>query len=134
MERSLVLIKPDAVERNLIGKVISYYEEAGLKIANIKMLQVSRELAEKHYEWHKGKEFYEKLIKYITRSPLCAMIVEGDDAIERVRKINGATRPDEAEYGTIRRAIGIDGTQNSVHSSDCLENAKKEIELWFGDE
>lgn len=134
MERSLVLIKPDAVERNLIGKVISYYEEAGLKVVNIKMLQISRELAEKHYECHKGKDFYEKLIKYITRSPLCAMIVEGNDAIERVRKINGATRPDEAEYGTIRRAIGIDGTENSVHSSDSLENAQYEIKLWFGDE
>ncbi|MDU2703356.1 MAG: nucleoside-diphosphate kinase, partial [Clostridium sp.] len=97
LEKSLVLIKPDAVEKDIIGEIISYYEKAGLKIVALKMERANEELAEKHYAEHKGKPFYEGLIKFITRSPLCALIVEGDNAIESVRKINGATNPNEAE-------------------------------------
>lgn len=131
MEKTLVLIKPDAVERNIIGHVISYYEEAGLKVVKLKMEQVTKEFAAQHYGEHKGKKFYQELIDYITQSPLCALVVEGDDAVERVRKINGATDPKEAVEGTIRNKYGVDKTQNCVHASDSVEHAIQEIERWF---
>lgn len=132
MEKTLVLIKPDAVERNLIGKIITFYEEEGLKVVNLKLVQITKDFAEKHYSVHKGKIFYDELIQYITRSPLCAMVLQGEDVIEKVRKVNGATNPDEAQFGTIRRCYGIDKTQNCVHASDSIKNAKEEIKLWFG--
>lgn len=125
MERTLVLIKPDAVERNLIGKVISFYEENGLKVEALKMEQISKEFAGVHYGVHKGKPFYNDLIKYITRSPLCAMILSGENAVERVRKINGATNPKEADKDTIRGKYGINKTENCVHASDSKEHAEK---------
>lgn len=131
MERSLALIKPDAVERNLIGDVISRYESNGLKVVALKMMQVTRELASKHYACHKGKDFYEELIEFITRSPLVAIILEGQDTVNTVRRINGITDPKAAAEGTIRRAYGHSKTENCVHSSDSPENAKQEIELWF---
>ena len=131
MERSLVLIKPDAVEKNLIGKIISYYEKEELKITALKMQKVNNELAEKHYSEHKGKPFYSELIEFITRSPLCAMIIEGENAVEKIREINGSTNPIEAQYGTIRRAFASSKTENCVHSSDSLDSAVREIELWF---
>ncbi|AYF54358.1 nucleoside-diphosphate kinase [Clostridium botulinum] len=131
MEKSLVLIKPDAVERNLIGEIICFYEKENLKITALKMLTASKEIAEKHYAEHKGKPYYDELITFITRSPLCAMVVEGEDAIASVRKINGNTDPSKADKNTIRGSFGISKTENSVHSSDSPDNAKKEIALWF---
>ena len=131
MEKSLVLIKPDAVERNLLGEIICFYEKENLKITALKMLTASKEIAEKHYAEHKGKPYYDELITFITRSPLCAMVVEGEDAIASVRKINGNTDPSKADKNTIRGSFGISKTENSVHSSDSPDNAKKEIALWF---
>nr|WP_207720452.1 nucleoside-diphosphate kinase [Clostridium gasigenes] len=131
MEKSLVLIKPDAVEKNLIGKIISFYENEGLKIVELRMQKVSEGFASKHYAEHKGKSFYEELIKFITRSPLCALVVEGEGAIQKVRKINGATNPEKAEEGTIRRLYALDKSKNCVHSSDSTESAIREINLWF---
>ena len=130
-ERSMVLIKPDGVERNLIGNIISVYEDNGLKVIHLKLMTAARELAEKHYSQHKGKDFYEELITYITRSPLCAMILEGEDAIKRIRAINGATSPDDAAKGTIRHKYARSKTENCVHASDNEESAKREISLWF---
>lgn len=131
MEKSMVLIKPDGVERNIIGNIISCYEANGLKIVHLKLMQATREIAEKHYSQHKGKDFYEELITFITRSPLCAIILQGEDAVAKVRKINGATSPDDAEEGTIRHRYARSKTENCVHASDTLESAKEEIELWF---
>ena len=102
MERTMVLIKPDGVERNIIGNIISCYEANGLKIKELKMMKATREIAEKHYSQHKGKDFYEELITFITRSPLVAIILIGEEAVNRVRAINGATSPDDAAEGTIR--------------------------------
>lgn len=131
MEKSLVLIKPDAVEKNVIGEIISYYEKAGLRIAALKMEKAKEEVVEKHYAEHKGKPFYEDLIKFITRSPLCALIVEGENTIERVRSINGATNPAEAKEGTIRSKYSTNKTENCVHASDSLESATREMSIWF---
>ncbi|KEI01160.1 nucleoside-diphosphate kinase [Clostridium botulinum] len=131
MEKSLVLIKPDAVERNLIGEIICFYEKEDLKITALRMLTASKEIADKHYAEHKGKPYYDELITFITRSPLCAMVVEGENAIAKVRKTNGNTDPSKADKNTIRGSFGISKTENSVHSSDSPDNAKKEIALWF---
>ena len=131
MERTLVLIKPDAVERNLIGKILTFYEDNGLKIIALKMEKISSEFAEKHYKEHKGKSFFNELIDYITRSSLCALVLEGNDAVEKVREINGSTKPEKQKEGTIRKAYAKSITENSVHSSDSVEHAKEEIELWF---
>ena len=131
LEKSLVLIKPDAVERNLIGKILEVYEGAGLKIKAMEMKQITKDFAEKHYEEHRDKQFFNSLIKYITRSPLVALILEGEDAINKIRSLNGATNPEKAEFGTIRRRFALSGTENSVHSSDSIESAEKEIKLWF---
>lgn len=131
MEKSLVLIKPDGVEQNIIGKIISMYEEAGLKVVGLKMMTINKEFAMKHYKEHIGKPFFDELINYITRGPLCALILEGDNAVNKIRRINGATNPSKAEKGTIRALYGKNLTENCVHASDSVENAKSEIELWF---
>lgn len=131
VEKSLVLIKPDAVEKNLIGEIISYYEKSGLKIAALKMEKANETIASKHYAEHEGKPFYNDLIKFITRSPLCALIIEGEDTIEKVRKINGATNPNEAEEGTIRKAFASSKSENCVHASDSPESAQREMSIWF---
>ena len=131
LEKTLVLIKPDAVERNLIGKILTYYEDNGLKIIALKMEKVEKSFAEEHYKEHKGKAFFKDLIDYITRSPLCALVVEGEDAVDKVREINGSTKPENQKEGTIRKAFAKSITENSVHSSDSIESAKKEIKLWF---
>ncbi|MDN6196024.1 MAG: nucleoside-diphosphate kinase [Atopostipes suicloacalis] len=131
IEQTLALIKPDAVERNLIGKILSEYEEHQLKIIKMKMLTPSKELASKHYAEHKEKSFYDDLMYYITSGPVVAFILEGKDAVSRVRKLNGATDPKEAAQNTIRSLYGIDLSHNTVHASDSLENAKKEQEIWF---
>ncbi|MGG7096219.1 nucleoside-diphosphate kinase [Clostridium sardiniense] len=131
MEKSLVLIKPDGVEKNIIGKIISMYEEANLKVIELRMMTVNKEFAMKHYKEHIGKSFFEELINYITRGPLCALILEGDNAIDKIRKINGATNPKKADKGTIRALYGKNSTENCVHASDSVESANREVELWF---
>ncbi|MCE5221024.1 MAG: nucleoside-diphosphate kinase [Clostridium sp.] len=131
IERSVVLIKPDGVERNIIGNILSCYEDNGLKIVELKLMKATTEIAEKHYCQHKGKDFYEELITYITRSPLCAVILQGEDAVARIRNINGATSPTDAEEGTIRHRYARSKTENCVHASDTVESAKEEIQIWF---
>ena len=131
MEKSLVLIKPDAVEKNLIGKIISHYENEGLKVIALRMERISKEAAALHYNEHKGKPFYEALIKFIIRNPLCALVIEGENAIEKIRKINGSTNPENAEEGTIRKLYALNNRENCVHSSDSIESANREIKLWF---
>lgn len=134
MNKTLVLIKPDAVERNLIGEIISFYERQDLKISALKMLKASSETAKLHYSEHEGRPYFDDLISYITRSPLCALIVEGENAISRVREINGNTDPTKANKNTIRGTLALSKTENSVHASDSAENAKREINIWFQEE
>lgn len=131
MERSLVLIKPDAMERKLMGKIISIYENRGLHISSIKIVKPSVEVASTHYFEHKDRPFFPDLIKYITRSEICALVVEGENAITAVRKINGATNPMEADMGSVRGKYGLSKSENTVHSSDSVESAEREIKIWF---
>ena len=135
MERSLVLIKPDAMQRRLAGTVISRLEGEGLKLVALKMLHLDKALAERHYAIHAGKPFFEDLISYITSTPIIAIVFEGEGAVEAIRKTMGTTDPARAEPGTIRRDFGSDIQQNVVHGSDSVETAEKEIKLFFtGDE
>ena len=131
MQRTLVLVKPDGVQRALVGKILARFEERGMKIIGLKIVQVSRELAEKHYAVHKGKFFYEGLVSYITSSPVVALVLEGHEAIGAVRAMVGATRPWEAAAGTIRGDYAMMGLRNLIHASDAEETAKNEIALWF---
>lgn len=130
-ERTLVIIKPDAVQRGLIGEIISRFEKKGIKIVAMKLVSVSRELAERHYGVHKGKPFFEPTVKYITSSPVVAMVLEGFNAIEMVRGMMGKTDPQKAELGTIRGDYGQFIGRNIVHGSDSKETAEFEINLWF---
>lgn len=131
MERTLVLIKPDAMERKLMGEIISIYENRGLHISALKIIKPTEEIGKNHYMEHKDKPFFNNLISYITRGEVCALIIEGDNAINVVRKINGATNPVEAEMGSIRGKFGVSKSENTVHSSDSVESAKREIKIWF---
>src|SRR4030042_1473600 len=131
MERTLVLVKPDAVQRGLIGEVISRIEKTGLKLVALKMLHMDRELAGRHYAIHQGKPFFEGLVGFITSSPLVAAVFEGPNAVEVVRKTMGATDPVKAAPGTIRGDLALDIGRNAVHGSDSKENAEKEINLFF---
>lgn len=131
MEKTLVLIKPDGVQRGLIGEVILRLERRGLRLIAAKFMNVSQELAETHYGIHKGKPFYEGLIKYITSAPVMAMVWEGHNAIAAVRQTMGSTRPIEAAPGSVRHDFGLDVGRNITHASDTIENGIKEIELWF---
>lgn len=131
MERTLILIKPDGVERGLIGPIITRFEQRGLKLAAMKMLQVSDELARRHYAVHEGKPFYEPLIEYITSSPVVAIVLEGPEAVQVARNTIGATKPIEATAGSIRGDFGLMVGRNLVHGSDSPENAVTEIGLWF---
>ena len=131
MEQTLVLVKPDGVQRGLIGEIISRLEKRGLRLVAAKFMAVSQELAETHYAIHKGKPFYEGLIRYITSSPVMAMVWEGPNAVAAVRQTMGATRPLEAAPGTIRHDFGLEVGRNLTHASDSVENGKKEIALWF---
>lgn len=131
MQRTFVMIKPDGVQRGLIGRIITRLEERGLKLLAAKFIQVSRELAETHYAIHKGKDFYDKLIDYITSSPVLAMVWEGPDAVAAVRQTMGSTRPREAAPGSVRHDFGLDVGRNLTHASDSLDNAEVEIRLWF---
>lgn len=131
MERTFVIIKPDGVERGLIGEVISRYERKGLKVIECKMLRADRATLERHYIEHKEKPFYEELISYMLQGNILAMIVEGNNAIKLVRNINGKTNPVEAEPGTIRGDYANTMTENIVHASDSTESAEREISIWF---
>ncbi len=131
MEKTLVLVKPDAVQRGLIGEVISRLERRGLRLLAAKFIQVSQELAETHYAIHKGKPFYEPLIKYITSSPVMAMVWEGPNGVAAVRQTMGATRPTEAAPGSVRHDFGLEVGRNLTHASDSVENGEKEVALWF---
>lgn len=131
MERTLVLVKPDGVQRGLVGEIIGRFEAKGLKIVGMKLLSVSRELAEKHYAVHFGKSFYPGLIDYITSGPVAAMVLEGPRSIEAVRKVVGATKSFEADPGSIRGALALTVARNLVHASDGPETAKSEVALWF---
>ncbi|MFC1879043.1 nucleoside-diphosphate kinase [Chloroflexota bacterium] len=131
MEKTFVLVKPDGVQRSLIGEVITRLERRGLRLVAAKFLQVSLELAETHYAIHKGKPFYEPLIQYITSAPVMAMVWEGPNAVAAVRQTMGATRPTEAAPGSIRHDFGLEVGRNLTHASDSVENGIKELELWF---
>ena len=131
MERSLVLIKPDAMQRNLAGTIISRLEKLGLKLVAMKMLHPDKALARRHYAIHKDKPFYDSLVNYISSAPIIACVFEGKGAVEVIRKAMGATDPAQAEKGTIRGDFGVDIERNSVHGSDSTATAEAEIRLFF---
>lgn len=131
MEKSLVLIKPDAMERGLTCTILSRLQSKGLKLVALKMLHMDRSLAERHYAIHRDKPFFKDLVDYIISTPIVASVFEGEGAVERIRKIMGATDPSKAELGTIRKDFGLDIQRNSTHASDSVENARKEIALYF---
>jgi len=131
MERSLVLVKPDGVQRGLIGEVVARLERRGLRLVAAKFMEVSQELAETHYGIHKGKPFYNGLIAYITSAPVMAMVWEGPNAVAAIRQTMGATRPTEAAPGSLRHDFALEVGRNLTHASDTPENGEKEVELWF---
>jgi nucleoside-diphosphate kinase len=131
VERTLVLVKPDGVQRGLIGTVITRLEQRGLKLVAARMTRVSQELAEKHYAVHQGKPFYEGLIRFITSAPVMAMVWEGPNAIAAVRQTMGSTRPTEATPGSMRHDFCLEPERNLTHASDGPETAQQEIALWF---
>lgn len=134
MEKSLILVKPDGVERGLTGSIINRLEDLGLKLVAVRMLQADRELAERHYAVHRDKPFFVDLVNYITSSPIVAAVFEGDDAVSRIRKACGATDPAKSEKGTIRGDFGLDIGRNTIHASDAPETAAVEIETFFNTE
>jgi nucleoside-diphosphate kinase len=131
VEHSLVLVKPDGVQRGLVGEVIARLERRGLRLVGAKFLQVSKALAEEHYVIHKGKPFYDGLIEYITAGPVMAMVWEGPNAIAAIRQTMGATRPWEAAPGTVRHDFALEVGRNITHASDSPENGEAEAALWF---
>lgn len=131
MERTFILVKPDGVQRGLIGEVIARLERRGLKLVGAKFMLVSRDLAERHYAVHKGKPFYDGLVSYIISAPVMAMVWEGPNAVAAVRQTMGATRPTEAAPGTIRHDFALEIGRNLTHASDSPENGQTEIALWF---
>lgn len=131
MERTLILVKPDGVQRNLIGEIISRFERRGLKLVGMKFMQMSQSLAEKHYAVHKERPFFNDLVAYITSGPIVAMVWEGNDAINAARATIGATKPVDASPGTIRGDFGMEIGRNLVHGSDSPENGLKEANLFF---
>jgi nucleoside-diphosphate kinase len=131
VQRTLLLVKPDGVQRQLVGRVLTRFEERGLKLVGLKLVQTDRVLAERHYAVHREKPFFGGLVEFITSAPLVAAALEGPNAIAIVRAMNGATRPQEAEPGSIRGDFAIETAQNLVHASDSPENAEAELALWF---
>lgn len=131
MQRTLVLIKPDGVERKLVGEIIGFYEKKNMNIIALSMVKASRETAEKHYEEHKGRPYFDTLIDYITEEKICAMVIEGEEAVEIVRRINGDKDPLKADMGSIRGRFACNKTRNLVHASDSVDNANREMEIWF---
>jgi nucleoside-diphosphate kinase len=134
MERTLVILKPDAVQRGLIGPILTRFEQRGLRFAGLKLIQITPELAARHYAVHKGKPFYEPLIEFITSGPVVVAVVEGKDAINILRKTMGATNPAQAEPGTIRADFGLEIGRNLVHGSDGPDTAAYEVPLFFSEE
>ena len=132
MEKTLVLIKPDAFGKNHAGDILKIYEDAGFKILAAKVMKMTHELAAKHYAEHIGRPFYPALVEFMTSAPLMALVVGGDDVIKKVRELNGATNPAEAAEGTIRKLFAADKTKNAVHASDSPESAAREIPIFFG--
>lgn len=132
-ERTLVLVKPDGVRRGLMGEVLSRYERRGLKVVAAKLMQIPKELAEKHYEEHKAKPFFPELVKFITSAPVLALAVEGRNAVAVVRAMNGATKPWESAPGTIRGDLALALTPNVVHASDSVPTAQRELPLYFSE-
>lgn len=130
-ERTLILVKPDGLQRLLVGRVLGRYEERGLKLVGLKLMQADRELAEQHYAVHREKPFFGGLLDFITSAPLVAIALEGPNAVAVTRAINGATRPHEAMPGTIRGDLALETAQNVVHASDSVETAAAELALWF---
>ena len=130
-ERTLVLVKPDGVQRLLVGRILSRYEDRGLKVVGLKLVQVDRGLAERHYAVHREKPFFQGLVDFIVSGPLVAAALEGPNAIAVCRAINGATRPHEAAPGSIRGDLALDTARNIVHASDGAETAAQELGLWF---
>ena len=134
MQQTLILLKPDCVQRRLVGTIIHRFEQKGLRLAGLKLVQASRELAEKHYAVHKGKSFYESLLKFLTAGPTVAMVWEGREAVAVGRSLMGLTDGAKAPPGTIRGDFALSVQNNLVHGSDSPENAATEIALWFKDE
>jgi nucleoside-diphosphate kinase len=133
VERTLIIAKPDAVQRGLVGEIIRRFEARGLRIVGMKFMQVSQELAEQHYAVHRGKLFFEPLVKYITSSPVVVMALEGTNAVAAARMTIGATKPNEAAAGTIRGDFALEIGRNLVHGSDSVENGQAEVSLWFSE-
>jgi nucleoside-diphosphate kinase len=131
MERSLVLIKPDAMQRGLAGVIIGRLEQSGLKVVAIKMLHLDKALAQRHYGVHAGKPFFDDVVDYISSAPIIAIVLEGESAVEVVRKTMGTTDPAKAEPGTIRGDFGLNIERNAVHGSDSVKTAEEEIKLFF---
>ena len=134
IQRTFVMIKPDGIQRGLSGKVLQKLDERGMKIVALKMLRVTDALAKKHYEEHVGKDFYQRLLKYITSGPVIVAVIEAPDAVAQVRKMVGATDPAKADVGTIRHTWAQDISRNIIHASDSLESAKREIAIYFSPE
>ena len=133
MERTFIMIKPDGVQRGLVGEIIKRFETKGFSLVGLKQLKVSRELAEKHYAVHKERPFFAGLVEFITSAPVVAMVWEGEGVVASARKLIGATNPLSAEPGTIRGDFGVSIGRNIIHGSDAIETAQTEIALWFGD-
>ena len=133
MERTFVLLKPDAVQRGLAGEILARFERRGYRILALKMLQADRDLAEGHYEVHRGKFFFDGLVQHLTSGPVVAMVLEGDNVIQAVRTMVGSTIPNEAAAGTIRGDLAVAGLRNLVHASDAPESAEHEMSLYFED-
>ncbi len=131
MERTFIIVKPDAVQRGLIGEIIRRFEQRGLRVVGMKFMQVDRALAEQHYAIHRDKPFFKGLVEYITSAPVVAMVLEGTNAVAAARNTIGATKPTEAAAGSIRGDLGLEIGRNLVHGSDSVENGEKEIALWF---
>jgi len=134
MQRTFVMVKPDGVQRGLVGEVIRRLEAKGLKLVGMKLMQIDRNLAERHYEAHQGKPFFEGLLRFITSGPVVAMAWEGKEAVRVVRTLMGATNPIEALPGTLRGDYAVEIGQNLVHGSDAVESAKRELDLFFAEE
>jgi nucleoside-diphosphate kinase len=133
MEKSLVLIKPDAMERGLATEILSRLEGAGLKLVALRMLHMDKALAERHYAIHRDKPFFKDLVDYIISTPIVAAVFSGEGAVDKIRELMGATDPAKATDGTIRKDFGLDIQRNSTHASDSPENAEKEIEIFFSE-
>ncbi|HOO55302.1 MAG TPA: nucleoside-diphosphate kinase [bacterium] len=131
MEKSLVIVKPDGVQRGLIGEIISRFEKKGFKIIGLKMIHITPELAEKHYKDHIGKDFYASLVEFITCSPVVVLAIQGDNAVRLIRNMMGALKPEDAQPGSIRGDLALSKSYNVIHGSDSPENGEREVGLFF---